>query len=87
MKLDTIEVDEDEEEEDDEESDNDDDEEGEDEDMEDEQPQLDPKARLASKLNDETFGPLLRSKGFLWLATRPRMVSLDMLNVVNSLPT
>lgn len=43
-------------------------------DMED-QPQLDPKARLASKMADETFGPLLRSKGFLWLATRPRMVS------------
>ncbi|KAI6086868.1 cobalamin synthesis protein cobW C-terminal domain-containing protein [Hypoxylon rubiginosum] len=41
-------------------------------DMED-QPQLDPKARLASKMADETFGPLLRSKGFLWLATRPRM--------------
>ncbi|KAI1475526.1 putative cobalamin synthesis protein [Daldinia eschscholtzii] len=39
----------------------------------DEQPQLDPKARLASKMADETFGPLLRSKGFLWLATRPRM--------------
>ncbi|KAK6951495.1 hypothetical protein Daesc_008030 [Daldinia eschscholtzii] len=49
-------------------------EEEEDTDME-EQPQLDPKARLASKMADETFGPLLRSKGFLWLATRPRMVS------------
>ncbi|OTB14937.1 hypothetical protein K445DRAFT_318311 [Daldinia sp. EC12] len=48
------------------------DEEEEDTDM-DEQPQLDPKARLASKMADETFGPLLRSKGFLWLATRPRM--------------
>ncbi|KAI5919282.1 putative cobalamin synthesis protein [Camillea tinctor] len=41
-------------------------------DMED-QPQLDPKARLASKMADPTFGPLLRSKGFLWLATRPTM--------------
>ncbi|KAI0104746.1 P-loop containing nucleoside triphosphate hydrolase protein [Nemania sp. FL0031] len=40
---------------------------------EDEQPQLDTKARLASKLADETFGPLLRSKGFLWLASRPSM--------------
>ncbi|KAI1765189.1 putative cobalamin synthesis protein [Hypoxylon sp. FL1150] len=49
------------------ESDNDDD-----TDMED-QPQLDPKARLASKMADETFGPLLRSKGSLWLATRPKM--------------
>ncbi|KAI1800122.1 putative cobalamin synthesis protein [Daldinia bambusicola] len=48
-------------------------EEEEDTDMEDEQPQLDPKARLASKMADETFGPLLRSKGFLWLATRPRI--------------
>ncbi|KAI1389252.1 putative cobalamin synthesis protein [Hypoxylon trugodes] len=45
----------------------------EDSEMEDEQPQLDPKARLASKMADDTFGPLLRSKGFLWLATRPRM--------------
>ncbi|KAI1136307.1 putative cobalamin synthesis protein [Hypoxylon sp. FL0543] len=50
-----------------------DDEADEDSDMEDEQPQLDPKARLASKMADPTFGPLLRSKGFLWLATRPRM--------------
>ncbi|OTA89149.1 hypothetical protein M434DRAFT_374065 [Hypoxylon sp. CO27-5] len=41
--------------------------------MEDDQPQLDPKARLAAKMQDPTFGPLLRSKGFLWLATRPRM--------------
>ena len=41
----------------------------------DEQPQLNPKKRLAAKMADETFGPLLRSKGFLWLATRPRMVS------------
>lgn len=45
----------------------------EDTDMEDEQPQLDPKARLASKIADDTFGPLLRSKGSLWLATRPKM--------------
>ncbi|KAH8193887.1 hypothetical protein TruAng_011942 [Truncatella angustata] len=37
------------------------------------QPQLNPQARLESKMRDETFGPLLRSKGFLWLATRPRM--------------
>ncbi|KAI0842320.1 putative cobalamin synthesis protein [Hypoxylon sp. FL0890] len=41
--------------------------------MEDEQPQLDTRARLASKMIDPTFGPLLRSKGFLWLATRPKM--------------
>lgn len=39
-----------------------------------EQPQLDPKARLASKMADATFGPLLRSKGFLWLATRSSLV-------------
>ncbi|KAI1408392.1 putative cobalamin synthesis protein [Hypoxylon sp. FL1857] len=52
---------------------NEDDESDEDSVMEDEQPQLDPKARLASKMADPTFGPLLRSKGFLWLATRPRM--------------
>ncbi|KAI1328620.1 P-loop containing nucleoside triphosphate hydrolase protein [Xylariaceae sp. FL0255] len=37
------------------------------------QPQLDLKARLASKIQDSTFGPLLRSKGWLWLATRPSM--------------
>ncbi|KAI0411819.1 P-loop containing nucleoside triphosphate hydrolase protein [Xylaria grammica] len=42
-------------------------------DMEESQPQLDTKARLASKTSNETFGPLLRSKGFLWLATRPLM--------------
>ncbi|KAI0533287.1 P-loop containing nucleoside triphosphate hydrolase protein [Xylaria digitata] len=41
--------------------------------MEDSQPQLDTKARLASKISNETFGPLLRSKGFMWLATRPLM--------------
>ena len=44
-------------------------------DVEVEQPQLNPKARLACKMADKTFGPLLRSKGFFWLATRPRMVS------------
>ncbi|KAK6088905.1 CobW/HypB/UreG [Seiridium cupressi] len=38
-----------------------------------EQPQLNPQARLESKMSDETFGPLLRSKGFFWLATRPKM--------------
>ncbi|KAI1338233.1 putative cobalamin synthesis protein [Xylariaceae sp. FL0016] len=38
----------------------------------DEQPQLDPKARLAAKMASATFAPLLRSKGFLWLATRPK---------------
>ncbi|ORY74273.1 putative cobalamin synthesis protein [Leucosporidium creatinivorum] len=43
------------------------------EDEEDAQPQLDPVARLASKNADPAFGPLLRSKGFLWLATRPVM--------------
>ncbi|PWN53092.1 cobW-domain-containing protein [Violaceomyces palustris] len=37
------------------------------------QPQLNPKARLESKKKSETFGPLLRSKGFIWLATRPLM--------------
>lgn len=37
------------------------------------QPQLNPKARLAAKKADPTFGPLLRSKGFIWLATRPLM--------------
>ncbi|KAI0205550.1 P-loop containing nucleoside triphosphate hydrolase protein [Astrocystis sublimbata] len=42
----------------------------EDEESDEEQPQLDIKARLASKSADKTFGPLLRSKGFLWLATR-----------------
>lgn len=43
-------------------------------DVDKDQPQLNPKARLASKRADATFGPLLRSKGFLWLASRPRMV-------------
>lgn len=42
------------------------------------QPQLDTKARLASKSANETFGPLLRSKGFLWLATRPLMVCIHL---------
>ena len=44
-------------------------------DIDEEQPQLNPKARLAAKMADETFGPLLRSKGFLWLATRSTLVS------------
>lgn len=44
-------------------------------DVDEQQPQLNPKARLAAKMADETFGPLLRSKGFLWLATRPNLVS------------
>ncbi|GAA6011393.1 hypothetical protein JCM10207_008324 [Rhodosporidiobolus poonsookiae] len=35
------------------------------------QPQLDPVARLAAKKACPAFGPLLRSKGFFWLATRP----------------
>jgi G3E family GTPase len=37
------------------------------------QPQLDPVARLAAKKASPSFGPLLRSKGFFWLATRPQM--------------
>ncbi|GAA5901175.1 hypothetical protein JCM8208_002295 [Rhodotorula glutinis] len=37
------------------------------------QPQLDPVARLAAKKADPAFGPLHRSKGFFWLATRPSM--------------
>ncbi|BGP14477.1 hypothetical protein JCM10213v2_002426 [Rhodosporidiobolus nylandii] len=37
------------------------------------QPQLDPVARLAAKKADPAFAPLLRSKGFFWLATRPLM--------------
>ncbi|KAI1346364.1 P-loop containing nucleoside triphosphate hydrolase protein [Xylaria sp. FL0043] len=41
--------------------------------VEDPQPQLDTKGRLESKAANPTFGPLLRSKGFLWLATRPLM--------------
>lgn len=43
-------------------------------DIDERQPQLNPRARLASKQADATFGPLLRSKGFMWLATRPKMV-------------
>lgn len=43
------------------------------------QPQLNPKARLASKQASETWSPLLRSKGFLWLATRPKMVSFRLI--------
>ncbi|SAM68572.1 related to Cobalamin synthesis protein [Ustilago bromivora] len=37
------------------------------------QPQLNPQARLEAKNASSTFGPLLRSKGFIWLATRPLM--------------
>lgn len=37
------------------------------------QPQLNPKKRLESKKGSRTFAPLLRSKGFIWLATRPTM--------------
>jgi len=50
--------------------------EGDEMDTEEEQPQFNPKARLAAKMADATFGPLLRSKGFLWLATRSNMVDL-----------
>lgn len=50
-------------------------EEDEEEEEEEEQPQLNPKKRLEAKMAHGTFGPLLRSKGFLWLATRSRMVS------------
>lgn len=46
-------------------------------DLDERQPQLNPRARLASKQADATFGPLLRSKGFLWLATRPNMVRIS----------
>lgn len=42
-------------------------------DEEEAQPQLNPKARLASKKASKTWAPLLRSKGFIWLATRPIM--------------
>jgi G3E family GTPase len=35
--------------------------------------QLDLPGRLASKKASAVFGPLLRSKGFFWLATRPTM--------------
>ncbi|WFD32255.1 hypothetical protein MSPP1_003299 [Malassezia sp. CBS 17886] len=38
-----------------------------------EQPQLNPRARLASKKQSATWSSLLRSKGFVWLATRPLM--------------
>ncbi|CAO1635335.1 unnamed protein product [Parajaminaea phylloscopi] len=41
--------------------------------VEETQPQLNPKARLASKKASPTWSPLLRSKGFFWLATRPAM--------------
>ncbi|KAA1130021.1 hypothetical protein PGTUg99_003257 [Puccinia graminis f. sp. tritici] len=49
---------------------NDDDKDG---DGEEKQPQLNPKKRLESKKASKTFAPLLRSKGFFWLATRPTM--------------
>lgn len=49
---------------------------------EDDQPQLNPQARLESKMRNETFGPLLRSKGFLWLATRPRLVRGQSLRLI-----
>ncbi|OTA70833.1 cobW-domain-containing protein [Hypoxylon sp. EC38] len=68
-----IDEDEEEDEEEDEAEEMEDTENDEDSIMVDDQPQLDPKARLAAKIQDPTFGPLLRSKGFLWLATRPRM--------------
>ncbi|KAA1109907.1 hypothetical protein PGT21_002588 [Puccinia graminis f. sp. tritici] len=42
-------------------------------DSEEKQPQLNPKKRLESKKASKTFAPLLRSKGFFWLATRPTM--------------
>ncbi|GAC73731.1 diadenosine polyphosphate hydrolase and related proteins [Moesziomyces antarcticus T-34] len=44
-----------------------------DDDDEEAQPQLNPQARLQAKNASETFAPLLRSKGFVWLATRPIM--------------
>jgi G3E family GTPase len=34
------------------------------------QPQLDPTARLAAKRADLALAPVMRSKGFCWLATR-----------------
>lgn len=37
------------------------------------QPQLDTAARLAAKKADPVFRHLHRSKGFLWLATRPML--------------
>lgn len=40
---------------------------------EDEAPQLNPAARLECKKASPVWNPLLRSKGFLWLATRPLM--------------
>ncbi|KAI3480947.1 hypothetical protein L1887_56900 [Cichorium endivia] len=47
--------------------------EGDDDDDDEAQPQLNPQARLQAKNASETFAPLLRSKGFVWLATRPIM--------------
>lgn len=37
------------------------------------QPQLDAVGRLKAKMADAAFAPLLRSKGFFWLATRPML--------------
>ncbi|PLW16558.1 hypothetical protein PCANC_15505 [Puccinia coronata f. sp. avenae] len=51
----------------------DEDEENEDKEEEEKQPQLNPKKRLESKKASKIFAPLLRSKGFFWLATRPTM--------------
>ncbi|WFD36634.1 hypothetical protein MCUN1_003519 [Malassezia cuniculi] len=42
-------------------------------DMEEAQPQLNPAARLASKRKSKVWAPLLRSKGFFWLASRPTL--------------
>lgn len=57
-------------------SDDDDEDDAEDDqmDIDERQPQLNPAARLAAKKADKTFASLLRSKGFLWLASRPDMV-------------
>lgn len=38
-----------------------------------ETPQLNPQARLEAKKESKVWGAMLRSKGFLWLATRPLM--------------
>lgn len=61
----------------DEQGDTDDDADSDDEgmDIDERQPQLNPKARLEAKKANPTFAPLLRSKGFVWIATRPLMVS------------
>ncbi|EGG00431.1 uncharacterized protein MELLADRAFT_39712, partial [Melampsora larici-populina 98AG31] len=54
-------------------SDGEEDEETETDSIDEKQPQLNPKARLKSKQASSTFATLLRSKGFIWLATRPLM--------------